>query len=241
MQCRTHAPTAMHSSRARPASASTSASTTTCVQRVTSSSTTPIRCATTSTRVTDRSLRRAVHSCPGHDTVFLFEDVSTNVPEDTFSYESIGVIRTPFDSPDGMPIQPVGADSVTETVEIEEQYADGVADLVGFSHCILLYHFHASGDDVPLEVEPFLDDERRGVFSTRAPQRSNPIGLSVVAIESVTEQELTMSGTDVVDGTPLLDVKPFVPEFDVPSETETGWMDAWESTIRSEQADERFL
>ena len=161
--------------------------------------------------------------------------------EDTFSFESIGVIRTPFDSPDGMPIQPVGADSVTGTVEIEEQYADGVADLVGFSHCILLYHFHASGDDAPLEVEPFLDDERRGVFSTRAPQRPNPIGLSVVAIESVTEQELTVNGIDVVDGTPLLDIKPFVPEFDTPSEVHTGWLNASESTIRSEQADERFL
>ena len=88
--------------------------------------------------------------------------------EDTFSYEPVGAIRTPFDSPDGMLIQPVGADSVTGTVEIEEQYADRVADLVGFSHCILLYHFHASGDDAPLEVEPFLDDQRRGVFSTTA-------------------------------------------------------------------------
>jgi tRNA-Thr(GGU) m(6)t(6)A37 methyltransferase TsaA len=171
----------------------------------------------------------------------LFEDEPTNVPEDTFSYESIGVIRTPFDSPEGMPIQPAGADSVTGTVEVKEQYAGGVADLAGFSHCMLLYHFHASGDDAPLSVEPFLDDEQRGVFSTRAPQRPNPIGLSVVSVESVEGRELTVGGIDVVDGTPLLDVKPFVPEFDVPSETETGWMDASESTIRSEQANERFL
>jgi tRNA-Thr(GGU) m(6)t(6)A37 methyltransferase TsaA len=182
-----------------------------------------------------------VHSCLGHDTAFSIEDEPTNVPEDTFSYESIGEIRTPFESPDGMPIQPAGADSVTGTVEIEEQYADGLGDLTGFSHCILLYHFHASGDDALLQVEPFLDDERRGVFSTRAPQRPNPIGLSVVAIESVTEQELTVSGIDVVDGTPLLDIKPFVPEFDIPSEVQTGWLDASKSTIRSEQADERFL
>lgn len=163
------------------------------------------------------------------------------MPEDTFSYESIGVIRSPFESPEGMPIQPTGADSVIGTVEIEESDADGLADLGGFSHCILLYHFHASDDDVPLRVEPFLDDERRGVFSTRAPQRPNSIGLSVVAIESVTEQELTVSGIDVVDGTPLLDIKPLVPEFDIPSEVQTGWINASESTIRSEQADDRFL
>jgi len=163
------------------------------------------------------------------------------VRKDTFSYESIGVIRTPFESPDGMPIQPIGADSVTGTVEIEASYADGLADLAEFSHCILLYDFHASGDDASLRVEPFLDDERRGVFSTRAPQRPNSIGLSVVAIESVTERELAVSGIDVVDGTPLLDIKPFVPEFDIPSEVETGWLDASESTIRSEQADKRFL
>ncbi|TKX46506.1 tRNA (N6-threonylcarbamoyladenosine(37)-N6)-methyltransferase TrmO [Halorubrum sp. SD690R] len=163
------------------------------------------------------------------------------MPKDTFSYESIGVIRTPFESAEGMPIQPIGADSVTGTVEIEASYADGLADLAEFSHCILLYHFHVSTDEAPLRVEPFLDDERRGVFSTRAPQRPNPIGLSVVAIESVKEQELTVSGIDVVDGTPLLDIKPFVPEFDIPSEVETGWLDASESTIRSEQADKRFL
>jgi tRNA-Thr(GGU) m(6)t(6)A37 methyltransferase TsaA len=163
------------------------------------------------------------------------------VPKDTFSYESIGVIRTPFESPEGMPIQPIGADSVTGTVEIEASYVDGLADLAEFSHCILLYHFHASDDDAPLRVEPFLDDERRGVFSTRAPQRPNSIGLSVVAIESVIEKELTVSGIDVVDGTPLLDIKPFVPEFDIPSEVQTGWLDASESTIRSEQADKRFL
>ncbi|RLM83955.1 tRNA (N6-threonylcarbamoyladenosine(37)-N6)-methyltransferase TrmO [Halobellus sp. Atlit-38R] len=163
------------------------------------------------------------------------------MPEDTFRYEAIGEIRTPFESPEGMPIQPIGADSVTGTVDIKEPYADGLADLADFSHCILLYHFHASGDDAPLRIEPFLDDARRGVFSTRAPQRPNSIGLSVVAIESVTEQELTMSGIDVVDRTPLLDIKPFVPEFDIPSEVQTGWLDASESTIRSEQADRRFL
>jgi len=161
--------------------------------------------------------------------------------EDQFQYEPIGVIRTPFKSPDGMPIQPVGADTETGTVRVAEPYADGLQDLNGFSHCILLYHFHAATDATSLEVEPFLDTEKRGVFATRAPQRPNQIGLSVVAIDSVTENEVHVSGIDVVDQTPLLDIKPFVPEFDVPTDTDTGWITASESTIQSKEADERFL
>jgi tRNA-Thr(GGU) m(6)t(6)A37 methyltransferase TsaA len=163
------------------------------------------------------------------------------MPEDQFQYNSIGVIRTPFESPEGMPIQPVGADAADGTVEIDESYADGLRDLSGFSHCILLYHFHAAADTPSLEVEPFLDDEKRGVFATRAPQRPNRIGLSVVEIDSVTGHEVNVRGIDVVDGTPLLDIKPFVPEFDVPTDADTGWIDASESTIQSKQADERFL
>ena len=163
------------------------------------------------------------------------------MPEDQFQYKSIGVIRTPFESPEGMPIQPVGADAADGTVEIDEAYADGLRDLSGFSHCILLYHFHAAADTASLEVEPFLDDEKRGVFATRAPQRPNRIGLSVVKIDSVTEHEVNVRGIDVVDGTPLLDIKPFVPEFDVPNDAATGWIDATESAIKSKQADNRFL
>lgn len=140
-----------------------------------------------------------------------------------------------------MPIQPVGDAAVEGVVELEAAYADGLNDLDGFTHCILLYHFHASDDAAPLEVEPFLDDEPRGVFATRAPQRPNPIGLSVVEIESITDRELTVSGIDIVDRTPLLDIKPFVPEFDAPSDVGTGWLTASKSTIRSKRADERFL
>lgn len=161
--------------------------------------------------------------------------------EDQFEYEPIGVIRTPFESPDGMPIQPVGDAAVEGTVELKEAYTDGLKDLDGFTHCILLYHFHASGDAAPLQVEPFLDDEQRGIFATRAPQRPNPIGLSVVEIKAVSEQTVTVDGIDVVDQTPLLDIKPFVPEFDVPTDAETGWLTASKSAIQSKQADERFL
>jgi len=161
--------------------------------------------------------------------------------ENRCSYEPIGMIRTPFESPDGMPIQPVGDGAVEGRVELEEAYTDGVSDLDGFSHCILLYHFHASDETTSLAVEPFLDDEPRGVFSTRAPQRPNPIGLSVVEIESITAETMTVNGIDVVDRTPLLDIKPFVPDFDAPADVETGWLTASRETIGSTQADERFV
>jgi tRNA-Thr(GGU) m(6)t(6)A37 methyltransferase TsaA len=160
--------------------------------------------------------------------------------EESFQYESIGVIWTPFESPDGMPIQPAGTDTVG-TVEVHESYADGLQDLDGFSHCILLYHFHEATGAPSLQAKPFLDDEERGIFSIRAPARPNPIGLSVVKIDTVTTQEVTVSGIDIVDGTPLLDIKPFVPDFDIPDEVDTGWFDASQSTIQSTQADERFL
>lgn len=160
--------------------------------------------------------------------------------EDAFEYEPIGVIHTPFDSPEGMPIQPIGADETVGTVDVDDAYADGLADLEGFSHCILLYHFHRADDDVSMQVEPFLDETKRGLFSTRAPQRPNPIGLSIVGIDGVNGRELTVRGIDVVDGTPLLDIKPFVPDFDVPADADTGWLDASRSTVQSERADDRF-
>jgi len=161
--------------------------------------------------------------------------------EAQFQYNSIGVIHTLFESPEEMPIQPIGADGAVGTVELDPSYAEGVQDLDGFTHCILLYHFHAAGDTVSLQVKPFLDDTNRGLFATRAPQRPNPIGLSVVEIDSVTDHEVTVKGIDVIDGTPLLDIKPFVPQFDVPDAAETGWLDASKSAIQSKRADDRFL
>ncbi|WIV68083.1 tRNA (N6-threonylcarbamoyladenosine(37)-N6)-methyltransferase TrmO [Natrialbaceae archaeon AArc-T1-2] len=161
--------------------------------------------------------------------------------DDRLEYEPIGTIHTPFESPEEMPIQPAGADA-DGTVELAPAYTEGLQDLDRFSHCLLLYHFHESNDEVAMTVEPFLDDVSRGLFATRAPQRPNPIGLSVVEIDAIDENELTVTGVDVVDGTPLLDVKPFVPQFDVPADdVETGWLDASTSAIESTRADDRFV
>ncbi|MFB6201463.1 MAG: tRNA (N6-threonylcarbamoyladenosine(37)-N6)-methyltransferase TrmO [Halorhabdus sp.] len=158
---------------------------------------------------------------------------------DDISFDPIGTIHTPFERAEGMPIQPAGADT-EGTVELDERYVDGLADLDGFSHCILLYHFHESPADASLRVEPFLDEDAHGLFATRAPRRPNGIGLSVVAVESIDGSTITVRGIDVVDGTPLLDLKPFVPAFDVPEDVDTGWMTASESDIESRRADDRF-
>ncbi len=160
---------------------------------------------------------------------------------DPIQYEPIGVIRTPFDDPNGMPIQPAGESSARGTVELEDEYKAALADLNGFSHCILLYHFHAGDDGYSLRPTPFLDDTDRGLFATRAPSRPNPIGLSVVGVESVDGSEVTVSGIDVVDGTPLLDVKPFVGAFDVPGESTDGWISNVRADVETTAADDRFV
>jgi len=155
-------------------------------------------------------------------------------------YESIGTIHTPFESPEGMPIQPAGESTATGTVELDPAYEAGLADLDDFSHCILVYQFHAGDDEYSLRPTPFLDDIERGLFATRAPNRPNGIGLSIVGVESVEGRELTVSGIDVVDGTPLFDIKPFVPQFDVPAETAAGWVDETDAGVESMTADDRF-
>ncbi|AWB26298.1 tRNA (N6-threonylcarbamoyladenosine(37)-N6)-methyltransferase TrmO [Halococcoides cellulosivorans] len=159
---------------------------------------------------------------------------------DESRFAPIGRIRTPYDSLEGMPIQPSIADDTPGTVDLDEDYAPALADLDGFSHCILLYQFHEADGYEP-SVTPFLDEESRGLFATRAPTRPNPIGLSVVAIESVEGASIAVRGIDVLDGTPLLDVKPFVPDFDVPEAAETGWMAAVDEDDGRRYADDRFV
>ena len=155
------------------------------------------------------------------------------------SYQPIGIIHSPFPAIEGMPVQPTGAAGTRGWIEIYPRFADGLKDLSGFSHVILLYHFHAAG--VPrLVVTPFLDTEQRGVFSTRAPTRPNPIGLSVVRLVRISEHQLFVEDVDVLDGTPLLDIKPFVPAFDVPDAERVGWIEEGRSRVRTQRSDSRF-
>jgi len=153
-------------------------------------------------------------------------------------YQPIGIIHTPFKSPKGTPIQPTGAKGIEATVELFAEYAEGLNDLDGFSHIYLLYHCHLS-KRYSLNVTPFLDSEKRGLFSTRAPSRPNPIGLSVVQLLGLENNVLRVMDIDVIDGTPLLDIKPYVPEFDVRTAAKTGWLGLRSKTIKTKD-DGRF-
>ncbi len=154
-------------------------------------------------------------------------------------YKPIGLIRSPFKEAKGMPIQPLGAEGIAGSVELFAEYAEGLKDLDGFSHILLLYHFHLS-TGCSLVVKPFLHDASHGVFSTRAPKRPNSIGLSVVRLARIEGCTLYVEDVDVIDGTPLLDVKPYVPEFDVRNVERTGWLSERVDRVRKVKADERF-
>lgn len=155
------------------------------------------------------------------------------------TYTPIGVIHSPFKDKEGMPIQPPGAQGVAGTVVLDPQYVNGLKDLEGFSHIILIYHLHRS-DGYSLTVKPFLDDVRRGIFATRAPKRPNPIGLSIVRLVTIEENTLFIDGVDIIDGTPLLDIKPYVPEFDAPDAERTGWFCGKAEKAKVMKSDKRF-
>ena len=156
-----------------------------------------------------------------------------------FTYTPIGTIHSPFTEPAGMPIQPAGAAGVRGTIRINEEFREGLRDLSGFSRVILIYAFHRS-KGYELEVIPFLDTVPHGIFATRSPRRPNAIGISVVQLISVNGCELVIEGVDVVDGTPLLDLKPYVPEFDCHPEEKSGWFAGCGERVATVRADERF-
>jgi len=160
-------------------------------------------------------------------------------PTDVLEYRPIGVIRSPFCERHGMPIQAAFAEAVRGRVELEPAYAPGLLDLEGFSHLILLYHFHLSGH-FRLHVQPYLEDRAHGVFATRAPRRPNAIGLSVVRLEGIEGTTLHIVNVDVVDGTPLLDIKPYVPQFDDRPGARIGWLANRVQEAGSRKADGRF-
>ncbi len=154
-------------------------------------------------------------------------------------FTPIGTILTPFQEPRGTPIQPRAARGVAGTVALLPEYAAGLQDLEGFSHIFLIYHFHLS-KAFSLKVKPFLNDEKRGVFATRAPARPNPIGVSLVRLAKVTGDNLQVLDVDMVNGTPLLDIKPFVPEFDVGPQARVGWLEQHLEKLRTTRDDGRF-
>lgn len=151
----------------------------------------------------------------------------------------IGIIHSPFHSLAGMPIQPTSKSSAEGYVEIFEPYRAGLRDLDGFSHVILLYHLHKV-TRMDLQVTPFLDDQPRGVFATRAPTRPNPIGLSITRLKRIEGGKLYLGNIDILDGTPLLDVKPYVPEMDQPQDVKIGWLESAKERLVEQESDDRF-
>ncbi len=155
------------------------------------------------------------------------------------SYQSIGTIHTPFKSVEGMPIQPSGAEGVEGTVGILPDFVEGLKDLDGFSHLILLYHLHRV-KSYSLSVIPFLDKVAHGIFATRAPKRPNAIGLSMVKLTAVKDNIVQVKNIDVLDGTPLLDIKPYVPDFDLVQATSVGWFEKNARRAKTFSSDDRF-
>lgn len=158
------------------------------------------------------------------------------------AFRPIGILRSPHKELKGMPIQPVGARGVAGHIEVSPEFAAGLKDLAGFSHVIILYHLHRTkGFD--LLVKPFLDTDDHGVFATRSPKRPNAIGLSVLELAGVDEAEglVRLLNVDVLDGTPVLDIKPYVPAFDSWRAERIGWFAGKVEAADNCRADGRFL
>lgn len=156
-----------------------------------------------------------------------------------FMYSPIGFVHSPFTDIAGMPIQPSGARGVRGTIDLLPEYAEGLRYLDGFSRIVLIYAFHRS-TDYKLMVTPFLDPEPHGVFATRAPKRPNAIGLSVVRLTAIHGTTLEIEDVDLLDGTPVLDIKPYVPGFDSYSDAKAGWLDKKSTNASTFKSDERF-
>ncbi|MFW6147314.1 MAG: tRNA (N6-threonylcarbamoyladenosine(37)-N6)-methyltransferase TrmO [Thermodesulfobacteriota bacterium] len=156
------------------------------------------------------------------------------------TYRPIGIIHSPFSEPQGTPIQPPGALGARGTVEVFPQYRKGLTDLDGFSHIILLYHFHVQSKPV-LVAKPFMDDKEHGVFAIRGVSRPNPIGISAVRLIKLEGTILHIQDVDIIDGTPLLDIKPYVPEFDIREARRIGWYAKKTGDVQTAKDDGRFI
>jgi tRNA-Thr(GGU) m(6)t(6)A37 methyltransferase TsaA len=159
---------------------------------------------------------------------------------DEITFQPIGIIHSPHQELVEMPIQPAAAAGVKGTVVLDPSFQEGLKDLEEFSHVILVYFFHQAKSPVLL-VKPFLDDVKHGVFSTRAPRRPNGIGISVVKLVAIEGNILEVENLDILDGTPLLDIKPYIPDFDEQEEVKIGWLEKSRGKINKKMSDDRFL
>ena len=154
-------------------------------------------------------------------------------------YKPIGIIYSPFKSIEGVPIQPAGADGIKGKIKVYKKYLNGLMNLEGFSHIILLYHFHLSRG-YSLKVIPFLKNQEKGVFATRAPKRPNQIGISVVKINKIEGNIINISNIDIINGTPLIDIKPYASFFDNVKNEKNGWLSQKINDVNKIKSDKRF-
>ncbi len=151
----------------------------------------------------------------------------------------IGVIHTPFQNIEDMPIQPKGAAGTKGQIQVDAAYQKGLEDLDGFSHIYLIYSFHKA-TRTELTVVPFMDTRPRGVYATRSPLRPNHIGISIVRLEKIEGNRVHVLDIDVLDNTPLLDIKPYMEKFDGVTDSRSGWMQASETEVAERRSDSRF-
>ncbi len=154
------------------------------------------------------------------------------------SFTIIGTVRSPWKTAEGMPVQPTGAKGIPGRIDIFEEFRPGLIDLAGFSRIILIYQFHES-NGYDLRIVPFLDTRPHGVFATRAPKRPSQIGLSVVRLLGVDESGIEIEDIDILDGTPVLDIKPYIPDIDSFPDEKTGWLKE-PGAMAVSRADRRF-
>jgi len=157
----------------------------------------------------------------------------------SITLKPIGIIYTPFKTKSGMPIQASGALGIKGHIVLNEEFLPGLADLDGFSHIILIYYFHKSMG-YELLTKPFLDNTPRGVFATRAPKRPNPIGFSVVRNIKIEKNIIYVENVDILDETPLLDIKPYIPGFDIHKTEKNGWLENKTDDLNNTKSDGRF-
>ncbi|MCD6579331.1 tRNA (N6-threonylcarbamoyladenosine(37)-N6)-methyltransferase TrmO [bacterium] len=153
-------------------------------------------------------------------------------------YTPIGIIHSPFKEPKGVPIQ-AAVSKEKGTIEIFPEYEEGLKDLDKFSHIILIFHFHLSKKGKLLAI-PYMDTKERGIFSIRGPSRPNPIGISTVKLLKIAKNILFIENVDIVDGTPLLDIKPYIPKFDNRDTENIGWLKGNIQKLPNKKDDGRF-
>ena len=143
---------------------------------------------------------------------------------DKIEIKPIGVIHSPYLEPREMPIQGRFKDDVEGRIELKKEYAPGLQDLDGFSHLILIYYFHRS-DREELQGRPYLEEQTHGIFAIRSPHRPNHLGLSIVRLQRIEGNRIYFTEVDVLDGTPLIDIKPYVEHYDRREGVRSGWLD----------------